>query len=1633
MHENHCQIKSENRKVIENPLISENPKTAIHLTNQHKEAAGAREISSVFSVMTTSKTKCTLNSSVDLKMYKRPLQPITKFFEASSGSDDKPTVKLKDSPGLLDGTKGTLILQESPPDSSPNSSGVFQVTAKPTIDMSKGGSDLFLLNDHLRNRVLRPPKPVEQLREKVPNNVCKRTNNERSKGPPAKKAKSDKEETQLKDKANTSAQQPSRNTEFPFEVSEDEDEKNVRLVNGDAKSSEVYFCKHCDYSDENIKHVSTHYQNDHPYIRYNTVYIQDPCDRSATFRCLQCPVEFLSVADLKRHYTETHPEGPNLFTMHSRELCLVLKCFVCLFTTNVLKELKDHYKERHATHEVDNPLMYCRYSVTRCQEGPPQPNRCEKAPSPEKTQLISHESAHTSSKEVKNVPSSQHATSKRAEMPMYHCNNCNFIHKSVVVMHVHYQKSHPDEEVTIDKIKQSACVKSPTTLQMTPDKSPKSVSIKEKSTPRKNISDSSKETGNKAEEIPLSLANPTHTPEASKTHSASAQTKNVKSAEDRSKVKKSPTERNGEMFTGMDGLSSGSRNELFYCLFCSFSSTKIKSVVGHHNAKHATDAPINTEEILSYSFEMHKKKLQSETEASTRTTSSDSKNRKQVEVYGENKRQEEGEAADALATKYNPYACAEKLFYCQKCNYGNPSAQGVVNHQAKVHHNIKTSLEHVFEYTALIRDEMEKSKAKDPSFSGRLPLPLLVEGEKEVFFCHFCNYRHRTLKRVLRHYLQKHHGFGVKGEQVQRYTSVVLKQTKKSHLKTTTDQEVNQAFLGNKGMPKKKTKTPGKVSASTSRRALQTQRTLQCHRCQYSTQYVYMLRRHMWNIHKSNHSSAEVLRACFKRGNLQTGYHCDLCIFSHSKAAAVYKHCQEQHPGRRLSLEYVSTRLYVGPKKAKPQAKQPDGFNGDDGTDSCSSPQRSEQSENKTYSCRACSYKGSSLSSITNHYRAVHPWSVKEDGSVLYLINNKRRSANRQVEDQNEMPQSFDTYQAPLEFEKSPGSSPQAVSSEKRKCPFCRAVFHTEHGFKTHCGMKHQGVAVENLDKRQEEQVQIQARVHVFKCRHCTYVNTSYQGVLTHCQMRHPALESMTESLYVDEAGLGNWEDCVKKKGPGLRLCGYMCKSCPQIYATQEKLSEHHEEDHDESVASTLPKKSKSAPKMSAVSKNKRHKIHNQGPISKALFLNKNRHAVIRCQYCSYGCTTKLALVRHLQVRHKTASVSKAQDCHYKCALCSKFYFKKKRLGNHYVNKHGREAFLKYYAPLYKEVHKKPAAAVPDSPLTQHSTPKACKSSTTAEESKKLVFMCPKCPYVNASFHGTLTHCQMRHPELTARAEELQTDEIVVANMVSCTLGKGSNVRGYMCKSCPQIHVSFKKLKIHCERDHNQAKTRAASKHSVEGETEKQPEHGFQGSILEAFSLKIKTSAVSTSEIGPSEQLGTSETCPSDSSLAQDKKSVYKCYICVYTGSCRRYLYCHYRKTHRLDAYTTYKLLERYNKYKGTKARNMAEAESEECAHVKCKMCPNLKFNSSQQLISHYSTFHLSDCILDFIVLKQASKRTTGLYRCSLCMKQMNGIRKLCYHLDRHRETGKNGAKTAKAKASDIVRTPPQTKSIAVS
>lgn len=1482
-HEKRCQ-KTENHNFIETVVIPEDPESEGlgSSTNQCNDA-------SLSETDPLSEAKCSPKMSKDLKTYKRPQQTITKFFPASSGSSS----------------------------CSPSSSGVCKVSAKSSIDISGTDSNKFLRNDELLTPNRSAPEHKDRYKE-LHNNIGNSTSSNILESPPAKKVKLGKEHATF---AEQNAHKPSPvSTDFSFEVSEDEEDKKLHLYNKDPSKPKVYSCKHCDYIDGSFTRMTSHYHNFHPYIRCSAAYIQLPNDQDASFRCLECPVEFLSKADLRLHYSEKHPEAADVFKMKLDEFSLVFKCFSCLFTTNMLKALREHYKENHPTYNLNKPLLFCQYSKRKGQ-GEPTHEKTSREQCPEKSSTS------------KNTQSLQHSSSN--ERDLYKCSNCGFVHKSAVVMHVHYQKNHPDKAITIDKIKQSSRDASRRIPERKKDKP--ELFLEKKST--------------------LSL--PKHTTEASKKPSEVSKTKPVEPQQDKTTTTAPSSTCIKEKIAGLGNKSSSSSAKMYYCRFCSYTNSEIRSVLGHHSARHSLKPSITMKDILLYSATVRKKSIKGQTQSKARKLSKTSTSTKTGS--------EQGDAKDVSINQTHDPPDAEKMFFCQTCNYVNSSVQGVINHQVKAHPSVTTKTQLVINHTAMVREQLNSS-------NSHLPLPILNDGDEDKFFCDLCNYRHRTMAKVLAHYSKMHHSCADKATDLHQYTAMVLERAPKL---STNQEELKKT-------KKKKSSQPAEPSSVS---VLETQRELKCYVCEYSTQYVSLLKTHLRKSHNLNRSIPHILGFCFRQGSIEAGYHCVWCVFSHKNSKVVYKHYQEHHPQCTTSLDYVQDKLCVGVNKVqlkKKKLKLKSAHLGND-TESSLTHKSSKQNDSETFSCTMCSFQSSSRTSPTYHKNEAHPTLIEDNKSDP--LKNKGASTKSQLEDLNEMPGVFESFQVPLE-----DKDEAEQMSKEFKCSSCSATFISQHGLSVHCGMKH--LELINVEEPRK-QAKSQMRVHLFKCPHCTYINTAYQGILAHCQMKHPDLEPRADSLHVDLVHLYSRDKYIKKyeSGEKLKLKGHMCKTCPKVCATLDKLNSHCELDHNNHLRSSP----KPAAEPSAVSKIKLTKPHSSNkPSWKVSFLSYTKEFRMKCQHCSYSCFSKLGLSRHMQKKHKDMV---PQDTVYKCPLCHLFYFRQHLLGRHLAKRHGMAAHSKYYLAVYKQ-----ATVTPESPSQDHPPPQDHPSSQDHSspqqqendpEDKMSVYKCPKCPYVNVTHHGVITHCQMKHPLFDRRTRKLETCEILVSDIVGCSTGKGTYKRGYLCKICPQIHPSLLKLKTHSKTAH---RNEAASD---ETEAKNLAVDDPPGSTPEAAPVETAQAAEA------SHRSGTSKSPGSPSQQNKDKR--FKCQLCAHATFSRAYLWKHYKNVHKLNSATRCKLLQKYNK----------RLYVEQKTTVKCKKCPELELDSSQSLIDHYNTFHGLAHKSDFTVISLGlKKKTTGAYACSHCSKRLNGTRKLRIHLDHHRTEMKNMAVETQEEAS---------------
>ncbi|XP_076006900.1 zinc finger protein 462-like [Genypterus blacodes] len=1556
-------------------------------TNQQKEETGENVPSC--SITSTSKTKCTTTTT---NKNTKPPQSITKFDAASPGLNVKPPKR--------DGRNGVIILRDSRLKSSLSQDGVLKVAACSKIDIARKGDASLEQGDQFLFTNRSPSKP---------DNTGKRTRNDIS-ASPTKRSKRDEEEASYLTRSKV-----------------EEERRKDDLVNNEnhAENSNVYLCKHCDYSGVDLSVASSHYLNVHPYIRLTSKYIRDPDDHSATFRCLECPADFVTVAKLKRHYTENHPEAPDVFTMQPDEFSLGFRCFLCTFTANVLKALKEHHQNDHPTLNVDDPLMYCRYSSSNSREGPR-----EETSSPN----MSGGDSHTSSEGVRDTSSPQPAASKDGDAALYQCNHCGFGHNSVVVMFVHYQRSHPEETVTIDKIKQSAKAKrvkqscgmdrsadspaqdaaDPPELEQTPPSSQKDVSFINRER-RRETAHSRSETS-KIEDL----------------NSPGVKCKRKKSST-RAASKQPPAEATPPLDL-----------QVFYCMFCSYCSNNVKSVIGHHNAKHFEFSLISTMEVLKHSAEVQNEKRQARAEASVSSTSPDSGNRKQVELRVHKESRGEGESEDeAAALSLNPYGCPENLFYCQKCNFANVSVKGLLNHQSKAHRNLMSSTDRVLRYTTVLRGEMAKLKR------SRLPLPLMNNGDEMKFFCHLCNYRQKSVGDIVFHYNKRHKGFEVNAEKILKYTSTVHKRTSKRRLKARAGEEDGCGDIEDED-----TGTQRGLPPSSSAGAPKS-RLLQCYKCSYCTQHVYLLRKHLRIMHKSNRCFTDVLRLCFRQGALPLSYHCDMCVFSHEDAAAVLEHYQRRHPTRKVNLQFVNTQLYTGTtvtshKKKKRHAEETD----DD--DPCS---QAGQDDSRGYPCRACSFKGGSLQAIASHYRAVHPWSVKEDGSVLDVI------TSCQVEKNADLSDSLDTDTVAVKLETTPvavaAPHETSISTKLYKCLYCSAAFNSSHGRDVHCGLKHREVKAESSGVRPDT-VERGSSVHVYACPHCTYINTNHTGVTAHIQMKHPAVteQDRPEMKKVLLSDVG--ERVTAALDGELKCSGYLCSLCPAISASTKKLKLHCHREHRLTVPSMLKVEKDSA----ATNHPSMH--HDTQSSAQRAFFKKKTYAVIRCPYCKFVCKTQLALKQHIRLHHDDTSELKHQFGVYSCDLCPYTSLRPRFLGSHYTQKHGRAAFMKYYAPIFWEGSKKPKPE----PVTEQPAvaPETCDPHAPAAKGKTLIYKCPRCTYVNISHHGTLTHCQMIHPAFTARADALQTEEVRMADMIGCMKRKYGKLifGGHMCKMCPLIYPSLKKMKLHIELNHGETAPNAPKlplQHSVRLKKQLLSKYRGTRSLMQGGFFKSKKYArigcefckySCSTKIALDRHMRTHhkpETaaaghvliykcsqCPysslvkrflrthytvrhgraspfkyyvqqreqqiempeeADPPAAGGKGSLYECRLCVYSSRCRRYLSGHYKRVHRIGAHHPIRQ-QQIREWDENKTGTPVQAESG--VSVQCIKCPDLFYDSPQLLSDHYSQDHSLDLRSDFTVLPGVSEKGSALYECGHCDVKIKGLRKLHAHLNDHRE-----------------------------
>ncbi|XP_031674689.1 zinc finger protein 462 isoform X2 [Oncorhynchus kisutch] len=833
-------------------------------------------------------------------------------------------------------------------------------------------------------------------------------------------------------------------------------------------------------------------------------------------------------------------------------------------------------------------------------------------------------------------------------------------------------------------------------------------------------------------------------------------------------------------------------------------------------------------------------------------------------------------------------------FFCQYCDYNNPTVRGIFNHQSKMHCDLETNAAQILRHTVVVREQTKKSQPKavnSPNSPHLLSHPLLKDEVEHVFFCQLCNYSNSTVMGVLNHKRKRHLDMKPTAKQILEYTATVLGQMSKSHpvrrdslnssqeeerklfycqhcdydnptvrgvlnhqklrhsdLKGTADQVVRYTAIVPGPNKKSTMQQPNRSSMKASQSLKQKAallRSLKCRKCSYTTPHIYLLKRHLRNNHQEKAPITTIIHWAYQDGHLQEGYHCEWCACSHTDAKGLLRHYRQRHPDKKTGLESIILRLHAGPKTSRSKKMKPNPEHNEKhdqiilrfgDVPKTTSSFQTGGGDTQVYPCRACPFKATSMGGISSHYHAVHPWSVKEDGSVLDVISSRQPQepeVNEQL-DVHETLSSSETYRCPVcsgEFNTLHGMSTHCGKkhpeydlkvheqlsvhetpkpNQRYRCTVCSGEFNNLHGMLTHCGKKHPEYDTSTYEREPEAEPSTSEGTLVFKCSICPYVNSHAHGVLTHCQMRHPAVKARTERLEQEIVHFTDPNECLKvRSGKRMGLAGFRCNICPVIHAKFKKLKAHYEMDHKRSAANIF----KPALKQSAAIKKQLLSKYrgSQTSIAQAAILKNGKSIIVKCHLCKYLCATKKGLACHLRINHSTVAPIEDKEFSYKCALCSYTTLICKYLAAHYRRQHGNAAFTNHFVPAFR-----PHRILPNSP--DH---KASLSQETKSPGEKI--SCSRCFFQCLSEKGLVSHYAICHPEVSPskhKSSKLSLNNTVqsppkprnhpqqhkpVCKLFDPQCEKGKALRPVKCKKC--VKLSFNSnllLSIHYTNFHNE-------------------------------------------------------------------------------------------------------------------------------------------------------------------------------------------------------------------------------------
>uniref|UniRef100_UPI0037E96F80 zinc finger protein 462 isoform X2 n=1 Tax=Semicossyphus pulcher TaxID=241346 RepID=UPI0037E96F80 len=222
--------------------------------------------------------------------------------------------------------------------------------------------------------------------------------------------------------------QPVANSSFNLSMATPPKQQSAALYGSD---EEMYYCKHCVYSNRSVVGVLVHYQKRHPEVKVTAKYIKHGAPTPGLMKLMDelqiaAPKQFLKQFQNNGH-DGSNNSSPKPGSGEKGEDELFF-CQQCDYGNRTVKGVLIHYQKKHRETKANADLVRRHTAVVRSQR--------------ERAQMV--QSSSVSSAMIPAIPEAENATSLRS----LKCRHCSYTSPYVYALKKHLKKEHPTVKAT---------------------------------------------------------------------------------------------------------------------------------------------------------------------------------------------------------------------------------------------------------------------------------------------------------------------------------------------------------------------------------------------------------------------------------------------------------------------------------------------------------------------------------------------------------------------------------------------------------------------------------------------------------------------------------------------------------------------------------------------------------------------------------------------------------------------------------------------------------------------------------------------------------------------------------------------------------------------------------------------------------------------------------------------------------------------------------------------------------------------------------------------------------------------------------------------------------------------------------